>query len=336
MQKNKFFNRRAVALLCSVAVALGLTTALCSCNGSSRDDGHISIVCSVFPEYDWVRNVVGDRKNVEVSLLVSNGTDVHSYEATPADMVALKQSDLVISAGGVSDSWIAQALEGEDGVWHMRLCELPQMTLYGMSAQNIGHAHGEDCNGEEHSHGETDEHLWFSLKNAAYAVECISDALCVLDADGADTYKTNAKEYVQRINTLDARMTELASGLAKEKNTVFADRFPFVYLFEDYSLKYFAAFEGCTTDAEADFETIVKLSSKIDELGATCVLITETSDGSLAKSVIENSQSKNATVYVLDSMQSVTADDIAAGASYLGIMEQNILVLTLSFGGAQE
>lgn len=336
MRKNKNFRKRAAALLCSVAVLLALTALFCGCSGNSQDDGRIRIICSVFPEYDWVKNVVGDRENVEVSLLVSNGTDVHSYEATPADMIALKQSDLVISSGGVSDGWITQALVGADGVWHMRLCELPKMTLYSMSSENIGHAHGAECNGEEHSHGETDEHLWFSLKNAAYAVECISDALCLLDADGAETYKANAERYVQSINKLDTRMTELASGLANGKTTVFADRFPFVYLFEDYGLKYFAAFEGCTTDAEADFDTIVRLSSKIDELEAKFVLVTETSDGSLARSVIENSQSKSASTLSLNSMQSVTAADVSAGASYLGIMEQNIDVLTLSFGGAQE
>lgn len=335
MRKNMSFRKRMAAMLIALALVAAVMATLGGCKSNTEDDGRLRIVCSVFPEYDWVKNIVGDRENVDVSLLVSNGTDLHSYEAAPADIVKLKQSDMVISVGGVSDKWITEALEGEENVWHLRLSELPEMTLYDMSSENIGHAHGDECH-TEHAHGEIDEHLWFSLRNAMYAVDCIADALCLLDGDGADVYKANAESYVKDLKGLDEKMMELSTGLANGKTAIFADRFPFVYLFEDYGLKYLAAFEGCTTDAEADFETIVRLARKIDEVGAECLLITEGSDGSLARSAAGNSQRGSLACYVLDSMQSVTSADILEGASYLSIMEQNIAVLTLSFGGAQE
>lgn len=335
MRKNMSFGKRTAAMLIALAMVVAVMATLGGCKGNMGDDGVLRIVCSVFPEYDWVKNIVGDRENVEVSLLVSNGTDLHSYEAAPADIVKLKQSDLVISVGGVSDEWIKETLEAEENVWHLRLSELPEMTLYDMSSENIGHAHGDECH-TEHAHGEIDEHLWFSPRNAMYAVDCIADALCLLDSDGADGYKANAEGYIKKLKDMDGQMAALSQGLAKGKTSIFADRFPFVYLFEDYGLQYFAAFEGCTTDAEADFETIVRLARKIDEVGAECLLVIEGSDRALARSAAENSQRGSLACYELDSMQSVTFADISDGASYLGKMEQNIGVLMLSFGGARE
>ena len=218
-----------VAVVCAVCL-----TVFARCDSKRVDDGRISIVCSVFPEYDWVRNIVGDSDRVSVTVLVSGSTDIHSYNASPADIVSLKESDIVISVGGVSDEWVSDALRTDaEGVEHIRLCEIEGMSRHEISAESLDHAH----NDGEHDHGEMDEHLWLSPKNAIVAVEYICERICALDADGAESYRKNAAAYIEALGELDVRMTELVSGLGDNDVVVFADRFPFVYLFEHYGVK---------------------------------------------------------------------------------------------------
>ena len=312
-----------VAVVCAVCL-----TVFAGCDSKRVDDGRISIVCSVFPEYDWVRNIVGDSDRVSVTVLVSGSTDIHSYNASPADIVSLKESDIVISVGGVSDEWVSDALRTDaEGVEHIRLCEIEGMSRHEISAESLDHAH----NDGEHDHGEMDEHLWLSPKNAMVAVEYICERICALDADGAESYRKNAAVYIEALGELDVRMTELVSGLGDNDVVVFADRFPFVYLFEDYGVKYYAAFEGCNTDAGWDTATTVRLAEKLDGVGASHVFVTESSDRKLADSVIRETKNKNIQIAVMDSMQS-TGDGDGKSVSYLDIMSSNILVLETVLG----
>jgi zinc transport system substrate-binding protein len=309
-----------IALLLMLAL---MCVMLFGCSGASFGDGKIKIVCSVFPEYDWVRNIVGDVDGIEVALLVANGQELHSYEASPADVVSLKESDLVISVGGVSDKWISEAIADEDGVKHMRLTEISGMSLYNVCSDSTDHALGSAHDHEhEHTSDEIDEHVWLSPKNAMAACRAISEELCVLDSDNAEKYKNNLNEYLKKLEELDARMTKISTG---GQTILFADRFPFVYLLEEYGLNYYAAFEGCSSDISWTPATTLELAAKLDSLSKKYVFMTESSDGELARLVISTSNYGGKAV-VLDSMQTVSKKQ-AETKSYVGIMSENILVL---------
>ena len=171
-----------------------------------------------------------------------------------------------------------------------------------------------------------DEHVWLSLKNAEIFTDKIAETLMIVDGDNLDVYKANAEDYIGKLKDLDAKYTKAVND-ATVKTLLFGDRFPFRYLTDDYGIEYFAAFDGCEADVEASFETIAFLSKKADELSLKNIMKIDGSDGKLAETIKENTQSKNQKILELDSMQSVTEDDIRSGASYLSIMEKNLEIL---------
>ncbi|MBP3268011.1 MAG: zinc ABC transporter substrate-binding protein, partial [Ruminococcus sp.] len=186
-------------------------------------------------------------------------------------------------------------------------------------------AEEEEEEGEEEG-PEYDEHVWLSLRNAEICCEDICDSLCKLDSAGADGYKANLAAYNAELDALDSEYMDMADN-AKIKTIVFGDRFPFRYLVDDYGIDYFAAFVGCSAETEASFETIVGLSNKIDELGIDTVFTIENSDPSIAQAVIDNSADKSRSIETLNSIQSVTADTVSSGATYISIMRQNLETL---------
>ncbi|MBR6050389.1 MAG: zinc ABC transporter substrate-binding protein, partial [Clostridia bacterium] len=181
----------------------------------------------------------------------------------------------------------------------------------------------------DHDHEEEteyDEHVWLSLKNAAKLCKHISEKLGEIDVSNKVVYAANADSYIAKLNALDAKYAD-AVGAAKTKTLLFGDRFPFRYLTDDYGLDYYAAFVGCSAESEASFETIVFLSKKVDELGLGAIMQIESADGKIAKTIKENTKTKDQAILTLDSMQSTTLSDVNGGASYLGIMEKNLNVL---------
>ena len=326
--------RRIIAVILFCAL-LACSVGLFGCAEKTRSDGNIKIICTVFPLYDWVRSVVGDTGTVEISLLVSSGADVHSFQPSFADMARIKDSDAVVYVGGQSDRWVEQSV-GEDAV-SLAVSQFEGVTLYEVSADSLANAHshedGEECH-EAHDHA-FDEHIWLSVRNAAAACEKICSTLCELDAKNADTYRENTRIYTEKLSALDARFKEISEKT--DEPLVFADRFPFVYLLEDYAIDYYAAFEGCTAEASADFDTTIGLASKLDSLERKCLFVTESPvEKGLAESVIEQSKSKDAGVFTLDSMQSITASDIENGASYISVMEKNADIIWEIFAKAEE
>jgi zinc transport system substrate-binding protein len=276
----------------------------------------------VFPIYDWVRNVVGDNERIEVKLLVSDGADLHSFQPTAKDAIAIKSAELLVRVGGVDDSFVDELAKDRGGL-DLRLMEAEGVTLRD-SAHNSDHGHGD---GHDHP---TDEHIWLSVRNAAACVEAIRKALAEIDPEGAELYEKNAAEYKAKLTALDLRFKETLSAIESPRMVV-ADRFPFVYLTADYGIEYEAAFEGCTTDAEAGFDTVLRLANKLEEWQLSHIFVTEASDGRLASSVCENVNCRQIKVTVLDSMQSVSAKDIELGVSYIGIMENDLAVLSAAF-----
>lgn len=298
----------------------------------SEDGKTISVVTTIFPEYDWVRQVVGSNSNVEITMLLDNGVDLHSYQPTAEDIMKIASCDLFIYVGGESDEWVEDAL-AESTNPDMKVINLletlgdkvqEEEVVEGMEAEEEEEEEGEEGEEEE---VEYDEHVWLSLKNSEILVDEIANNLAEIDADNVDTYKTNAANYVTELTALDEKYaTAVSEGNAD--TILFGDRFPFRYLVDDYGLNYYAAFVGCSAETEASFETINFLSEKVDELGLKTVLTIENSDQKIAETIISNTKSKDAQILAMDSMQTTTSEDVANGVTYLGVMEENLKVLT--------
>lgn len=316
--KKIFIRLVASALLCLLTLC-----PLSGC-GKAEDSGDIDITCTVFPIYDWVRSIVGDTEGVNVRLLVKNGTDVHSFQPSFEDMATVKGSEAVVYIGGASDGWIGDS--ASKGAEKLSISELEGIRLYSASDTTDSHTHHE---GEEHSHTETfDEHLWLSISNAKVTCQEICRLLCRLDGDNKEAYESNLSDYMSKLDSLESAMA--AIGEKADKPLVFADRFPFVYLFSDHSIECYAAFEGCSADTSADFETVVHLAEKMNQLELDHVLVTESSDGQLARSIIGASERKQAEILVLNSMQAMGGGEMES-ASYVDIMSANVAVLEKIF-----
>lgn len=321
------------------------TTAASSAESSAEASGKkLKIVATIFPEYDWVRQILGDEaKNAELTLLLDNGVDLHSYQPTADDIAKISECDLFIYVGGESDGWVKDALkEGKNPDRKViNLLEAlgnntkEEEVVEGMQAEEEEHestaagesaAAGESSEAEEEEGPEYDEHVWLSLRNARELCETIAEDLKSLDSAHASVYDANLKKYEGELDALDQQYQK-AVNAAGNKILLFGDRFPFRYLVDDYGIKYYAAFVGCSAETEASFETVSFLAKKMDELGLKHVMTIEGPDKKIAATVIENTKDKNQDVLALNSMQSVTTKDIEGGETYLGVMQQNLEVL---------
>ena len=309
------------------AVTLVLIMALylfSACGEDKTGTDKLSIVCTVFPYYDWVRNIIGDSDTAEITLLLDSGTDLHSYQPTAADIITITSADIFIYTGGTSDSWVEDVLStsGNTDTSVINLMALiGEDKLYCVEAIGEDEHHHEEGDGHHHTH---DEHIWLSLKNAALLTDAITRTLCEKDSANKDIYEANCKAYNEKLTELNKNFADRLSGLSKD-TVVFADRFPFIYLIKDYNLNYYAAFSGCSAESEASFETVKHLADKTDELGLSCILITETGDGSVARTVNESTKEKSCEILTMNAMQSVTKDK--TDFSYIEIMEENLRLL---------
>lgn len=321
-------------------------------NESTGDD-KIEIVTTIFPEYDWVKAVLGDNPaNAEVTMLLDNGVDLHSYQPTADDIIKISTCDMFVYVGGESDEWVEDVLASAENK-DMKVVNLMDIlsdlvkeeeVVEGMEAEHHHddededeHEHEdadhdeeehEDADHDEHEEEEVeyDEHLWLSLKNAVVIMYYLEDAISTIDAANADMYKKNTDDYITQLENLDKQYEEVV--LASSVNTIlFGDRFPFRYFADDYKLKYYAAFTGCSAESEASFETITFLASKVDELSLKTVLTIEGDNHKIAETIVENTKTKDQKILTMDSMQSVTSSDVEAGKTYLSIMQDNLEVL---------
>lgn len=310
MNFKRFFSL-ALVLLLALTVFAGCGTS------EKKENKKISIVTTIYPEYDWVKTVVG-KNSADVTLLLDNGVDLHSYQPTATDIVKISESDLFIYVGGESDKWVEDILKTANNK-NMQVINL--IDVLGDSAVTEEAVEGMQSEAKEDEE-EIDEHVWISLKNTEIFVQKIADVLAEIDKDNASSYKENASNYIEKIKELDAKYTELFENTSS-KTLLFCDRFPFRYLKEDYGISYYAAFLGCSAESEASFETVSFLAKKVDELGLKYVFVLEKSDKKIAKTVIENTSGKSAKILSLNSLQS----EVSGQDNYLSIMEKNYEVL---------
>lgn len=330
--------KKITALLLALFMLVGALAGCGKQNDTNQTD-KLSIVTTIFPEYDWVREILGEKAdNAEITMLLDNGVDLHSYQPTADDIVKISDCDLFIYVGGESDEWVEDALRNAANR-NMKVINLLEVLgdsvkteeiVEGMQEEEHEHEDVEEHeheDAEEHEHEEeADEHVWLSLKNAKMLVRVISKALQELDPDSRDIYAANADAYVKKLSALDAEY-QAAVDAASNKTILFGDRFPFRYLVDDYGLRYYAAFVGCSAETEAGFETISFLAKRVDEWKLPCVLTIEGAQHKIAETVVRNTTAKNQRVLTMDSMQSTTSKDVKNGTTYLSVMEKNLSVL---------
>ena len=339
------------------------TASTTSENKTDDTNKKLSVVCTIFPEYDWIRELVGDKKdNYEITYLLDKGVDLHSYQPTAEDIAKIANCDLFVYVGGESDGWVKDALKESknDKMQVVNLLETlgtnvkEEEVVEGMQEEDehdhdhgkkedadhdnedadhehehkedADHDHDHEEDGHHHDEVEYDEHVWLSLRNATSLVNELAVRLQTIDPENKDYYAGTAAEYTSKLGDLDSRYLA-AVKKAKNKTVLFGDRFPFRYLVDDYGLKYYAAFVGCSAETEASFETVAFLAKKADELKLNNVLVIENSDQKIAKKIVETTKAKDQKIVEMNSMQSVTADQITDGATYLGIMEANLKAL---------
>lgn len=334
MFRRKNENRKK---FCRIIFLLGmlLIIAFCTtaCGATKKDDGKIHIVAAIFPLYDWTKEIIGgDAQDVELTLLVNNGTDLHSYQPSASDLINISTCDVFLYVGGASDVWVKDALKN---VTNPDMQVINLMDVLGSGAKEEEIVAGMQHSHEEHNHTEDDynheavsydEHVWLSLNNAVLFVNHISKVLETADAENAEIYRSNADAYVDKLKALEADYRNTIEQ-AETDTLLFCDRFPFRYLTEDYGLEYYAAFPGCSAETEASFATIAFLTEKLEELQLPAVITIEGSDEKIAQTVIQNTKSKNQDIVRLDSLQSVGKKDIENGVTYLSVMEKNLSVL---------
>ncbi len=325
---------------------------------NSQNTKKLNIVTTIFPAYDWVVSLLGDVE-ADVTMLLDNGVDLHSYQPTVDDIAKISTCDLFIYVGGESDVWVDDVLAGATNA-DMKVINLLEVLgdevkeeeiVEGMEHEHEHeeeeeheheheeeeeheheHEEGEEHEheheeGEEHEHEhESDEHVWLSLKLASKLCEAISVKLAEIDPANADTYEKNLASYKEKLTSLDKKYAEAVSS-AKVKTLLFGDRFPFRYLVDDYGLEYFAAFAGCSAETEASFETIIFLAGKVDELGLSAIVTIEGDNHKIAETIKNNTTSKNQQILMIDSMQATTSKDVANGVTYLSIMGSNLEAL---------
>mgnify|MGYP002671783568 FL=1 len=287
----------------------------------------LKIVTTIFPEYDWVREILGDKAdNAELTMLLDNGVDLHSYQPTADDIIKISDCDLFIYVGGESDGWVEDALK-EATNKDMQVINLLDVLGEQVKEEEVVEGmEAEEEEAEDEDEPEYDEHVWLSLKNAETLCNAINDALETIDPANKDVYAANAAAYLEKLTALDSEYQSMVDNAAR-KTVLFGDRFPFRYLVDDYGLNYYAAFVGCSAETEASFETVSFLSGKVDELGLPCVLTIEGAQHKIAETIVQNTAEKNQSILTLDSMQSTTSTDVANGTTYLSVMESNLDVL---------
>lgn len=310
-----------------------MTVSLTACGtqktaDTKTDDSKMKIVTTIFPEYDWVKEILGDKaKDADVTMLLDKGTDLHSYQPNAEDISKIANCDLFVYVGGESDEWVDDALK-EATNKNMKVINLLDVLGDNVKDEEVkeGMEAEEEESGDAEEEPESDEHVWLSINNAIIFCDAIEKAVSEIDPANKAVYEKNLQAYEEKLTALNEEYATAVEG-AKTKTLLFGDRFPFRYMVDDYGLDYYAAFVGCSAETEASFETVKFLANKVDELKLKYIMTIDGSDKKIAETIIKNTKDKDQKILTIDSMQSKNAEDVKNGATYLGVMTDNLKVL---------
>ena len=350
--RRRFLGKACLIML--AAVLMIFSAGLTGCGRTEEpEDGRMKVVTTIFPPYDFARAVSGGL--ADVTMLLSPGEEVHSYEPTPLDIKRIQGSDLFIYVGGENDVWVDRILDnmGEERPRTLRMVELTDTVaeeiVEGMMEERGEHEHSgehedhgelaesEEAVYEEHIHSgdsseeeheEADEHVWTSPVKAAEITEAIAEKMAEIDPDNAESYRANARDYIAQILEIDAQFREITKNAAR-RTIVFGDRFPIRYFAEEYGLEYFAAFPGCSSETEPSASTMAFLIDKVRQEKIPVVFSIELSNGNISRAICESSEAVPRTY---NSCHNVTRDQMESGATYVSLMTENLDVIREALG----
>lgn len=285
---------------------------------ADNENNKISIVCTLFPQYDFVREIAGDK--AEITLLLTPGTDSHSYDPSPADMVKINECDLFVYTGDMMEAW-AKSIVGTLGETVAVLNVSEELQLEKSDANHSDHSE------DSHDHS-VDPHIWTSPANSMEIVRRICAKLCEIDPINASFYKSNESSYLAKLEVLDANLRDL-TGSAQQKTVVMCDRFAMLYFCEEYGLDYIAAFDSCTSNTEPSPAVIVKIVNEVKSKNIPAVFCAELSNRKVADAVAEQT---GVQVLELHSCHNLSAEDFSADETYLTLMERNLSNLKTALG----
>lgn len=313
--------------LLAVITAAATVLSLCACSSesgySSSDSGKLKIISTVFPPYDLARQIAGD--NAEISILLPPGSEIHNYEPSAKDMIAIRNCDIFLYIGGENEQWAEKLINSNDteNVTAVKLIDYVPT----LSEDEDEHDHDHDHE-HEHEH-ETDEHIWTSPKNAQLMLSAVYDAICKVDPSDKQTYTKNKNAYAKQLSDLDNAYRSAVDN-AKNKTIVLADKFPFRYLAHEYGLEFRAAFAACSDESEPGVSTMIKLTKTIKENNIPAVYYLEFSSTKIADTLCDET---GATKLMLHSCHNVSKQDIENNVSYVDLMKQNLENLKLTLSG---
>lgn len=308
--------------ICSVVALCVFLLLGCNNINNAQKDNKLSVVTTIFPQYDFVREIAGD--NVNLSMLLKPGSESHSYEPTPKDIITIQNCDVFIYVGGEAEKWADDILDSID-TKNIKIVSLMECVdiVEEEIVDGMEHEHEDDINHEDElSHDEEieyDEHVWTSPKNAIKIANKISEVLSSLDEKNKEKYNKSTKEYITKLEELDSLFKGIINDYSR-KTLVFGDRFPFRYFADEYGLDYYAAFPGCSTETEASAATVSFLINKVKDDNIPVVFYIELSNEKMADTICEATGAKK---LLLHSCHNITKEDFDKGISYLYLMESN-------------
>lgn len=315
--------RKLLAVITAAATVLSLCACSSESSYSSSDSGKLKIISTVFPPYDLARQIAGD--NAEISILLPPGSEIHNYEPSAKNMIAIRNCDIFLYIGGENEQWAEKLINSNDteNVTAVKLIDYVPT----LSEDEDEHDHDHDHE-HEHEH-ETDEHIWTSPKNAQLMLSAVYNAICKVDPSDKQTYTKNKDAYAKQLSDLDNAYRSAVDN-AKNKTIVLADKFPFRYLAHEYGLEFSAAFAACSDESEPGVSTMIKLTKTIKENNIPAVYYLEFSSTKIADTLCDET---GATKLMLHSCHNVSKQDIENNVSYVDLMKQNLENLKLTLNG---
>ncbi len=316
-----------------ICLSLAMILTGCAEINPPAENEKISVVATIFPCYDFARQVGGDC--ADVTLLIPPGSESHSYEPTSADIIKISGCDLFIYVGGESDKWVDEIIgsvkPGDKGLRTLKLMDCVSVLeedLTGIVSDEDEQAEDGDDSAEHSAHeDEYDEHVWTSLRNAEKILTSVEAVFSELDPENSDIFEKNCASYVSDISDLDSKFTELFNSVT-DKTMIFADRFPFLYFTRDYEIPYYAAFPGCASQTEPSILVISKLIDKVKEAKIKTVYYMDFSSSKTAASISEATGAETACLY---SCHNVTDEQLKSGVTYLSLMTENYNTIKNAF-----
>jgi len=300
-----------LVLITAAAILFGVSGCKQKKAATRGADGKINVTVTVFPPYDFVRQIAGDKVNLHI--LLPPGAESHSFEPSPKDIITVQNSDIFIYVGGESDAWVNRILESMN-TDNMKILAMIE------TVETVEEEIVEGMEEEEEEEPAYDEHVWTSPINAMLIVNEITELLCEADSANADFYRMNSIDYISKLAELDNAFRKDTIG-AKRNTIVFADRFPFRYFADAYGLKYYAAFPGCSTETEPSAATVAFLINKIKAEKIPVVFHIELSNERMADAISEATGAKK---LLLHACHNVSKRDFDAGLGYLDFMRKNV------------